>query len=428
MRKAQCRGKWTRLRCSRVLTLCEFFLRLSGSVKIGLPTRSGLSSAALDGWTARSLTQLFGRTGLWQFECRAAAPRGSTILSTTMHRAHRAACIEMQDRDPLNSLPAEAKAQLRKKSQPEWVAPMLATLTNERFSREGWLFEPKWDGERCLVFRRHSQLTLFSRNRVLLNDRYPEITSAFRRQDADLFVADGEIVTFKNGITSFAQLQQRMQVTHPSADLLRKVPVWLYLFDLIYLNGYDTQQVPLRYRKELLRNTFDFGGSLRFTEHRETEGERYYRQACRSRWEGVIAKNGESVYVSRRTRDWLKFKCINEQEFVIGGYTEPRGSRFGFGALLVGYYRGGVLVFAGKVGTGFDHDTLRRLGERLAQLETPVSPFADDPLPRSGVHWVKPRLVAQIAFTEWTRDDKLRHPRFLGLRDDKRPQDVARET
>ena len=219
-----------------------------------------------------------------------------------------------------------------------------------------------------------------------------------------------------------------MQVTHPSADLLRKVPVWLYLFDLIYLNGYDTQQVPLRYRKELLRNTFDFGGSLRFTEHRETEGERYYRQACRSRWEGVIAKNGESVYVSRRTRDWLKFKCINEQEFVIGGYTEPRGSRFGFGALLVGYYRGGVLVFAGKVGTGFDHDTLRRLGDRLAQLETPVSPFADDPLPRSGVHWVKPRLVAQIAFTEWTRDDKLRHPRFLGLRDDKRPQDVARET
>ncbi len=334
----------------------------------------------------------------------------------------------MTDRDPLNSLPAEAKAQLRKKSQPEWVAPMLATLTNERFSREGWLFEPKWDGERCLVFRRHSQLTLFSRNRVLLNDRYPEITSAFRRQDADLFVADGEIVTFKNGITSFAQLQQRMQVTHPSADLLRKVPVWLYLFDLIYLNGYDTQQVPLRDRKELLRNTFDFGGSLRFTEHRETEGERYYRQACRSRWEGVIAKNGESVYVSRRTRDWLKFKCINEQEFVIGGYTEPRGSRFGFGALLVGYYRGGVLVFAGKVGTGFDHDTLRRLGERLAQLETPVSPFADDPLPRSGVHWVKPRLVAQIAFTEWTRDDKLRHPRFLGLRDDKRPQDVARET
>jgi len=334
----------------------------------------------------------------------------------------------MADRNPLNRLPAEAKARLRKKSQAEWVVPMLATLTNERFSREGWLFEPKWDGERCLIFRRHRQLTLFSRNRVLLNERYPEITAAFQQQDADFFVADGEIVTFKNGITSFSKLQQRMQVTHPPADLLRKVPVWLYLFDLIYLDGYDTRQVPLRYRKELLRNTFDFEGALRFTEHRETEGERYYHQACRSGWEGVVAKNGESVYVSRRTRDWLKFKCIKEQEFVIGGYTEPRGSRFGFGALLVGYYRGGVLVFAGKVGTGFDHDTLRRLGDRLAQLETPVSPFADDPLPRSGVHWVKPRLVAQIAFTEWTRDDKLRHPRFLGLRDDKRPQDVARET
>jgi bifunctional non-homologous end joining protein LigD len=142
----------------------------------------------------------------------------------------------------------------------------------------------------------------------------------------------------------------------------------------------------------------------------------------------VIAKNGESVYVSRRTRDWLKFKCINEQEFVIGGYTKPRGSRFCFGALLVGHYRGGMLVFAGKVGTGFDHDTLRRLRDRLAQLETPVSPFAGDALPHSGVHWVKPRLVAQIAFTEWTREDKLRHPRFLGLRDDKRPQDVVRES
>jgi bifunctional non-homologous end joining protein LigD len=151
----------------------------------------------------------------------------------------------MADRDPLNRLPVEAKARLHKKSRPEWVAPMLATLTNERFSREGWLFEPKWDGERCLVFRGRRQLMLFSRNRVLLNNRYPEITAAFRQQDADFFVADGEIVTFKNGITSFAKLQQRMQVTHPSADVLRKVPVWLYLFDLIYLDGYDTRPRPL---------------------------------------------------------------------------------------------------------------------------------------------------------------------------------------
>ena len=329
--------------------------------------------------------------------------------------------------NPLNALPAEAKARLRKRPQPEWIAPMLATLTQERFSREGWLFEPKWDGERCLAFRLGRNLSLFSRNRILLNRKYPEITTAFHQQQTDCFIADGEIVTFKDGITSFSKLQERTQVEHPSAELLRRVPVWIYLFDLLYLDRYDTRQVPLRYRKELLRNVFEFKGSLRFTEHRETEGEAYYRKACWNGWEGVIAKNGDSTYVSRRTRDWLKFKCVKEQEFVIGGYTEPRGSRIGFGALLLGYYRGGRLVYAGKVGTGFDRATLRRLRQKLSELTTPISPFEGDSLPRSGVLWVKPRLVAQIAFTEWTREGKLRHPRFLGLRDDKKPEDVVRE-
>jgi len=218
-----------------------------------------------------------------------------------------------------------------------------------------------------------------------------------------------------------------MQVEHPPADLIRKVPVWFYFFDLLYLDRYDMREVPLRYRKEVLRNAFDFQGSLQFTEHRKTEGEDYYRRACQKRWEGIIAKNGDSMYVSRRTRDWLKFKCRQEQEFVIGGYTDPRGSRSGFGALLLGYYRGGKLVYAGKVGTGFDQDLLRRLGEKLARLETPVSSFAEDGLPRRGVHWVKPKLIAQIGFTEWTAGGKLRHPRFLGLRDDKRPEDAVRE-
>ena len=333
----------------------------------------------------------------------------------------------MASRSPLDELPAEAKPRLRKLPQPIWVAPMLATLTDERFSREGWLFEPKWDGERCLAFRDGRDLHLFSRNRKRLNDKYPEITAAFHRQKTGSFISDGEIVTFKDGVSSFAKLQQRMQVEHPSADLLRKLPVWLYLFDLLYLGQHDTRQIPLRYRKEVLRKTFEFRDSLRFTEHRETEGEAYYREACRRRWEGVIAKNGDSVYVSRRTRDWLKFKCSQEQEFVIGGYTDPRGNRIGFGALLVGFYHRGKLVYAGKVGTGYDTGTLQRLGRKLAQLATPTSPFAGDGLPRRGVHWVKPKLVAQIGFTEWTRGGKLRHPRFLGLREDKRPEEVVRE-
>ena len=333
----------------------------------------------------------------------------------------------MFGRKLLDGLSADAKARPRKGAQPKWVAPMSATLTDEVFSRQGWLFEPKWDGERCLAFRRGRDLDLFSRNRIRLNAKYPEVVEAIYQQQATSFIADGEIVTFDGDITSFAKLQARMQVAHPPADLIRKVPVWFYLFDLLYLDRYDIRQVPLRYRKEVLRNAFDFQGSLRFTEHIKTEGEAYYRAACQKGWEGVIAKNGDSVYVSRRTRDWLKFKCNQEQEFVIGGYTDPRGCRTGFGALLLGFYRGRKLVYAGKVGTGFDHDLLRRLGEKLARLKTPVSPFAEDGLPRRGVHWVKPKLVAQIGFTEWTAGGKLRHPRFLGLRHDKRPEDVVRE-
>ena len=333
----------------------------------------------------------------------------------------------MRAPNPLDALPAEAKARLRACAQPEWVAPMLATLTNERFSREGWLFEPKWDGERCLAFRHGCSLRLFSRNQKRLDERYPEITEAFQRQERNSFIADGEIVTFKDGVTSFAKLQQRMQVERPSAELMRKVPVWIYLFDLLYLDRYDTRQVPLRYRKDVLQNALAFDGALRFTEHCEREGEAYWRAACRRGWEGVIAKNGDSVYVSRRTRDWLKFKCRQEQEFVIGGYTDPRRHRIGFGALLVGYYNGGKLIYAGKVGTGFDINTLQRLGSKLAQLEIATSPFTGDGLPRRGVHWVRPELVAQIGFTEWTPQGRLRHPRFLGLREDKRPEEVVRE-
>ena len=329
--------------------------------------------------------------------------------------------------NPFDALPAQAKARLRKMPQPEWVAPMLATVTQERFTREGWLFEPKWDGERCIAVRRGYKLSLFSRNRILLNAKYPEIASALDQQEAASFIADGEIVTFKDGITSFAKLQQRMQVEHPSTDLLRRVPVCLYLFDVLYFDHYDTRKVPLRYRKKLLRNSFDFKGSLQFTNHREIEGEAYYRQACRRGWEGVIAKNGDSAYVSKRTRDWLKFKCVKEQEFVIGGYTEPHGNQIGFGALLVGYYRGGKLVYAGKVGTGFDRQAQRRLGKRLLELETLVSPFEIDGLPRRGVHWVKPKLIAQVGFGEWTTGGKLRHPQFLGLREDKKPEQVMGE-
>src|SRR5260370_2756333 len=241
----------------------------------------------------------------------------------------------MSGRNLLDGLPGEAKARIRKRAQPKWVAPMLATLTDEVFSRQGWLFEPKWDGERCLAFRRGRDMNLFSRNRIRLNAKYPEVIEAIHKQETTSFIADGEIVAFDGAITSFAKLQARMQAEHLWDDLIRKVPVRFYLFDLLYLDRYDLRQVPFQHRKEVLRNAFDFQGSLRFTEHHKTEGEDYYRRACQKGWEGIIAKNGNSVYVSKRTRDWLKFKCKQEQEFVIGGYTDPRGSRSGFGALLL---------------------------------------------------------------------------------------------
>ena len=206
-----------------------------------------------------------------------------------------------------------------------------------------------------------------------------------------------------------------------------KVPVWFYAFDLLNLDGYDTRYLPLRERKALLKQTFSFNEPLRFSEHREVEGEALYRQACRKGWEGIIAKNAESSYVSRRSSDWLKFKCVNEQEFVIGGYTDPAGARIGFGALLVGYYEAGKLVYAGKVGTGYDTATLRRLSQQLKSLEVEECPFSGDELPAGNVHWVKPKLIAQIGFAEWTTAGKLRQPRFLGLRSDKSPAEVVRE-
>jgi DNA ligase D-like protein (predicted ligase) len=304
---------------------------------------------------------------------------------------------------------------------------MLATLAHKPFSREGWLFEPKLDGERCLVFRHDDRVELFSRNHKSLNLKYPELVKAVQVQKKAAFIVDGEIVTFDHGVSSFARLQQRMQVERPSAELRRKIPVWFYAFDLLYLASYDTRQVPLRYRKELLRWTLDFKDPLCFTEHRETDGEAYYREACRRRWEGVIAKDAASVYVSMRSRAWLKFKCVNEQEFVIGGYTEPEGQRIGFGALLVGYYDAGKLVYAGKVGTGYDTATLRRLSKQLSALELNACPFAENGIPARGVHWVRPKLVVQIGFTEWTAGGKLRHPRFLGLRTDKKPEEAVRE-
>ena len=217
--------------------------------------------------------------------------------------------------------------------------------------------------------------------------------------------------------TSFARLQQRGE---------RPVSIFFYVFDLLHLAGHDTTALPLRARKSLLRHALAWHGPLRLSSHRNRDGEAYFREACEKGWEGLIAKRADSPYTHGRSRDWLKLKCSAEQELVIGGFTAPRGSRTDLGALLLGHFEDGRLRYAGKVGTGFTQATLRDLAARLAPIARDGSPFADEVRERH-VTWVEPELVAQIGFSEWTRDGRLRHPRFLGLRDDKAATEVVRE-
>jgi bifunctional non-homologous end joining protein LigD len=316
-----------------------------------------------------------------------------------------------------------------KPDEPAWLDPELATLTQDRFSDPGWIFERKLDGERCLAFKSGSGVRLMTRNQKEDTSSYPEITQALEAQRASEFIIDGEIVAFEGSETKFARLQQRLGVQHPGPDLLAAVPVYYYIFDVLWADDRDVRGLPLRERKQILRDLLDFTGPLVFTEHKDTEGEAYFRQACASGWEGVIAKRADAPYRAGRSRDWLKFKCQSGQEFVIGGFTDPQRSRIGFGALLLGYYDPDhTLVYAGKVGTGFTQRTLDRLHATLAGLEQDSPPFGRGRLPRSGVHWVQPRLVAEVGFSEWTTDGQLRQPRFQGLRDDKDPADVVRET
>jgi bifunctional non-homologous end joining protein LigD len=295
---------------------------------------------------------------------------------------------------------------------------MKAVLTDERFSEPGWIFERKLDGIRCIAVRDGGPVKLWSRNDLALNDRYPEIADALERQPAPRFAVDGEVVAFEGTRTSFERLARRGR---------ERVAVYLYVFDLLWLDGRDVRPLPLRERKRLLRDVLGWHDPVRFTPHRNRDGETFFREACRKGWEGLIAKRADSPYASRaRSRDWLKFKCEHGQELVIGGYTAPKGSREELGALLLGYFADGELRYAGKVGTGFDRATLRDLAKRLAPLRRERSPFVDEIRERD-VSWVTPKLVCEVGFTEWTRDGRLRHPRFLGLREDKAARDVVRE-
>jgi len=304
--------------------------------------------------------------------------------------------------------------------------PMLATLSERYFSDPGWIFERKLDGVRAIVSRDGAGSVLWSRNELRMNDTYPELVEACDARGPGRFVADGEIVAFDGARTSFARLQQRIRISDVRRARSAGVRVHLYLFDLLVLGDVDVTGLPLRTRKRLLRDVFDFTDPLHYSAHRNTEGEAHHAEACRRGWEGVIAKRADARYRPGRSRDWLKFTCVRAQEFVVGGFTEPGGSRLGFGALLVGHHDATGLRYAGKVGTGYDQRTLADLRRRLDALERPSSPFTDRARER-GARWVEPELVARVAFSEWTTGGMLRHPRFQGLRTDKPAAEVVRE-
>jgi bifunctional non-homologous end joining protein LigD len=307
------------------------------------------------------------------------------------------------------------------------VALMLATLTDRRDFGEDWLLERKFDGERCVARKDGDDVRLESRNGKDLSGTYPEVRAALAAQPTRDLLLDGELVAYDGEQTSFSRLQQRLGVTRPSPEQVAAYPVVYCVFDLLEIDGEDLTGRPLLERRARLARAIRPAAALQLSEAWRGDSERRFAQACRSGWEGLIAKRADAAYARGRSRDWLKLKCAWEQELVIGGYTDPAGSRMDFGALLVGYYEDRRLRYAGKVGTGYTMATLRDLGARLRELETPKPPFVDArPIPR-GTHWTRPELVVQIGFAEWTTDGRLRQARFLGLRDDKRPAEVVRE-
>lgn len=281
---------------------------------------------------------------------------------------------------------------------------MAATLTRERFQTPDWVFERKLDGIRLLAFKNAEQVELYSRNRLLQNAAYPSVVEAISKLPQRELILDGEAL----GVWG------------------RQGKVGYYLFDVLWIDERDLTQLTLDARREILCS-LPLREPLQLVE-RLDEPEPWER-ACREGWEGVIAKRRDSLYEHRRSPNWLKMKCEASQELVIGGFTEPQGKRVGLGALLVGYFEGDDFVFAGKVGTGFDTKLLLELRERLGELEQATAPFTRaEGLPRLGAHWVRPEVVVQVAFMEWTSHGKLRHPRLVGLRIDKAARDVTRES
>lgn len=331
--------------------------------------------------------------------------------------------------DLLGNLSNGDRGKAAAKSMPDWMDPMLAKLTHDHFSDEDWIYERKLDGERVIAYvHDNGKVSLLTRNRKKANDSYPEVQEALEKHAAAGCILDGEIVAFgSDNVSDFQRLQPRMHASSREESRASNVKVYYYVFDCLYADGHDITGCSLQGRKKVLKAAVDWNDPIRWTPYRKEKGMEYYEESCAKGWEGLIAKDTKAKYLHGRSGKWLKFKCVAQQEFVIGGYTEPKGSRVGLGALLLGFYRDGKLVYAGKVGTGFDDETLEDLHSRLTKLERKTSPYDEGEPERKEVHFVTPKLVCEVAFTEWTSGEGLRHPRYQGLRRDKKARDVHKE-
>lgn len=334
---------------------------------------------------------------------------------------------DMDRQGKKGKLPDPAKlTNARRADMPQKFHPQLATLVSEPPEGDQWLHEIKYDGYRILCFIKKRKVTLLTRHSKNWTSKFDLIVREIEKLRIGNTIFDGEIVVLNpDGTTNFQALQNILKG-------VRSGRLVYYIFDIPFSQGYDLTQTPLLERKQHLRELMvasQFGGSLRYGDYIQGSGPSVFQHACRYAVEGLVSKRADGRYIQRRTRDWVKVKCLKQQEFVVGGYTEPSGSRKGFGALLIGYYRKDDLIYCGRVGTGFTEQTLGLLSNRLFKLEGQSSPFKNPPTGRDarGVHWVTPKLVAEVEFSGWTDEGILRHPSFKGLREDKEPREVSLE-
>jgi bifunctional non-homologous end joining protein LigD len=324
-----------------------------------------------------------------------------------------------------------------KRPMPTVIHPMLATTIDEAFDAPDWLFEIKWDGYRAVAFLENGKLRLVSRNQNELTPRYPELKDLPKFVHAKTAVLDGEVVALDDeGRASFSLMQQRtgFRPGGRRGAVNADVPVLYYAFDLLYLDGYDWRKVPLEERKKKLKSLLMTGEHVRYSDHYEKQGKALFEMARAKGLEGILAKKRDSIYQERRSSEWLKIKIRHRLEAVIGGYTEPEGSRARFGSIVLGLYdKQGRLIHVGQAGSGFDQKSLEEVWKLLKKRETKKNPFYGEVEALRKVYWVKPELVAEIEYAEWTdgtnagSGPKLRAPVFMGLRDDKNPQDRVLE-